>query len=99
MRNKQLSTSHSLQALLPAIAAIATLAGCAKFTHVRHTWPDGSTTEVQDRRVNMRTEGSFEFEQATNGTKRVRAGVSSAADAEAGYELLGAGLKILRGGR
>jgi hypothetical protein len=62
------------------LAAAVAACGCGKTTRVLHTWPDGSRTEVEDKRFNMQTEGSFEFEQTTNGAKRVRAGVRSGAD-------------------
>lgn len=75
------------------------LTGCMKSTRVVHQWPDGSATTVRDWRVNMQTEAGFEFVQDTNGVKIIRAGVRSGADAEAAYQMIGAGLKILGAAR
>jgi hypothetical protein len=78
------------------LALALALCGCAKFTNVRHTWPDGAVSEITDKRVNMKSEAQFVFEQDTNGIKRISAGVRSGADAEAAYQLIGAGVSILK---
>jgi hypothetical protein len=67
------------------------LCGC-KSTKVSHTWPDGSKSDITDRRFLHKQEASFIFDKSTNGSYRVSASVTSGADEEAMRAAFDAGI-------
>lgn len=72
--------------------------GCLKVTKARHTWPDKSTTEINDWRLNMKSEAQFMFEQDSNGVKRITAGLRSEGEgAEEFGTMMGAAWKAYSG--